>query len=42
MTIRGLQNTRVRPMGRGGASFLIWTLTDLLWEIFGPKEKANP
>ena len=36
------QNTRARPMGRGAASFLIWTLSDLLWKVFGPNEKAEP
>jgi uncharacterized protein (TIGR02246 family) len=28
-------NTRVRPIGRGPATFLIWALTDKLWRLFG-------
>jgi uncharacterized protein (TIGR02246 family) len=31
------RNTRVRPMGGGAASFMIWALSDLLWKVFGPK-----
>ena len=27
-------NSRVRPIGRGPAGFLIWALTDKLWRIF--------
>lgn len=30
-------NSRVRPINRGPATFLIWSLTDLLWRFFGPK-----
>ena len=28
-------NTRVRPIGNGTATFLIWALTDKLWRLFG-------
>lgn len=37
--LAAFQNTRVRPMS-GGGSFLIWTLTDLLWRIFRPGKGA--
>jgi len=34
-------NTRVRPIGSGPATFLIWAFTDRLWRIFAPgKEDA--
>jgi uncharacterized protein (TIGR02246 family) len=34
-------NSRVRPIGRGPAGFLIWALTDKLWRIFASgKENA--
>lgn len=33
--LAAFQNTRVRPIS-GGVSFLIWTLTDLLWRVFRP------
>lgn len=29
-------NSRVRPIGRGFVTFLLWTFTDLLWKVFGP------
>jgi uncharacterized protein (TIGR02246 family) len=29
-------NTRVRPIGSGPATFLIWAFTDRLWRIFAP------
>lgn len=32
-------NTRVRPIGRGVSTFLIWAITDRLWKTFGPGEK---
>jgi hypothetical protein len=38
--LAAFQNTRVRPMGRNAASFLIWALSDLLWKVFGPKQEA--
>lgn len=31
--LAAFQNTRVRPI-KGGASFLIWAITDLLWKVF--------
>jgi uncharacterized protein (TIGR02246 family) len=37
--IAAFQNTRIRPISRGAASFLIWALSDLLWKAFGPKEE---
>ena len=36
--LAALDNVRVRPMSRGFAAFLVWTLTDLLWKILGPRE----
>jgi len=39
--LAAFQNTRVRPIGRNAASFLIWTVTDLLWKVFGPKEGVS-
>jgi len=35
--LAAFQNTRVRPIGRNPATFLIWALTDLLWRVFAPK-----
>jgi uncharacterized protein (TIGR02246 family) len=35
------QNTRVRPMGRNAASFLVWTVSDLPWKVFAPNRKDN-
>ena len=29
-------NTRVRPIGHGARSFLVWAITDRLWRAFGP------
>ncbi len=29
-------NSRIRPIGRGPLTFLLWAFTDLLWKIFGP------
>jgi uncharacterized protein (TIGR02246 family) len=39
--LAAFQNTRVRPMGRNAASFLIWALTDLLWKVFAPRRQDN-
>ena len=39
--LAAFQNTRVRPIGRNAASFLIWALTDLLWKVFAPKRQDN-
>jgi uncharacterized protein (TIGR02246 family) len=33
-------NSRVRPIGRSAATFLIWALTDRLWRIFAPGKKG--
>ena len=38
--LAAFQNTRVRPMGPGLVSVLLWALTDLLWKVFGPKGRA--
>jgi len=29
-------NTRVRPIGLGARTFLLWAITDRMWRIFGP------
>jgi uncharacterized protein (TIGR02246 family) len=29
-------NSRVRPIGKSAATFLIWAITDSLWRIFAP------
>ena len=34
-------NTRVRPIGRGASTFLIWAVTDRLWRIFGPRPETD-
>ncbi len=41
--LAAFQNSRVRPIARNAASFLIWTLTDLLWKVFasGRREGAS-
>jgi len=39
--LAAFQNTRVRPMGPRPVAFLLWTLTDLLWKVFGPKERTT-
>jgi len=39
--LAAFQNTRVRPIGLNAASFLVWTLTDLLWRLFAPKRKGS-
>ncbi len=39
--LAAFQNTRVRPMGPGLISFLLWALTDLLWKVFGPKGRTT-
>lgn len=36
--LAAFQNTRVRPMGRGARSALVWPFTDLLWKVFGAKK----
>jgi uncharacterized protein (TIGR02246 family) len=33
-------NTRVRPIGRSAATFLLWAITDRLWRTFGPGKEA--
>jgi uncharacterized protein (TIGR02246 family) len=38
--LAAFQNTRVRPMRRNASSFLIWTLSDMLWKVLGPKQEA--
>ena len=39
--LAAFQNTRVRPMGPGPITFVLWALTDLLWKVFGPKERTT-
>jgi uncharacterized protein (TIGR02246 family) len=39
--LAAFQNTRIRPMGRSAATFLIWALSDLLWRVFGPREETE-
>ena len=39
--IAAFQNTRVRPIDRNAATFLIWALADLLWKVFAPKRRVN-
>jgi uncharacterized protein (TIGR02246 family) len=34
-------NSRVRPIGRSAATFLIWALTDKLWHIFAPGKENS-
>ena len=34
-------NTRVRPIGRGSVTFLVWALSDLLWKLFARKREGN-
>ncbi len=33
-------NSRVRPIGGGFRSFLLWALTDSMWKVFGPGRSA--
>ena len=39
--LAAFQNTRVRPMGPGLISFLLWALTDLLWKVLGPRGRTT-
>lgn len=34
-------NTRVRPIGRNPATFVIWAFMDLLWKVFAAKREDN-
>jgi uncharacterized protein (TIGR02246 family) len=34
-------NSRVRPIGRSAATFLIWAITDKLWRIFAPGKERS-
>ena len=34
-------NSRVRPIGRSAATFLLWALTDKLWRIFAPGKGSS-
>jgi uncharacterized protein (TIGR02246 family) len=34
-------NTRVRPIGRSAATFLLWAITDKLWRIFAPGKESS-
>jgi hypothetical protein len=33
-------NSRVRPIGKSAAAFLLWAFTDKLWRIFAPGKKG--
>ena len=35
--LAAFQNTRVRPIAGSGTAFLLWTFSDLLWKLLGPK-----
>ena len=35
--LAAFQNTRVRPIVGSARAFLLWTFSDLLWRVFGPK-----
>lgn len=37
--LAAFQNTRLRRMGDGARGFLLWTLTDLLWKLFGSRKR---
>jgi uncharacterized protein (TIGR02246 family) len=39
--LAAFQNTRVHPMGRNAAAFLVWTLTDWLWKGFRLNKKTT-
>jgi uncharacterized protein (TIGR02246 family) len=39
--LAGFQNTRIRPIGRNAAAFLVWTLSDWLWRLFRLGEKRS-
>jgi uncharacterized protein (TIGR02246 family) len=39
--LAAFQNTRVHPIGRSAATFLMWALSDLLWKVFGPREETE-
>jgi len=32
--LAGFQNTRLHPINNSAITFLIWTLSDLLWKVF--------
>jgi uncharacterized protein (TIGR02246 family) len=40
--VAAFQNTRVRPIGRNGLTFLVWTLGDLLWRILRLDTSTTP
>lgn len=31
--LAAFHNTRIRPIGRGATTFLVWTLSDWLWKV---------
>jgi uncharacterized protein (TIGR02246 family) len=33
-------NSRVRPIGKNAATFLLWAVTDKLWRIFAPAKEG--
>lgn len=40
--VAAFQNTRVRPIGRNGLTFLVWTLGDLLWRSLRLDTSTTP
>lgn len=36
--LTAFHNSRVRPIGRGFGTFLLWAFTDLLWKVSGTRE----
>lgn len=39
--LAAFQNTRIRSMGPNPVSFVLWTLTDLLWKVFRPNKRTT-
>jgi hypothetical protein len=35
--LAAFQNTRVHPIVGSARAFLLWTFSDLLWKVLGPK-----
>jgi uncharacterized protein (TIGR02246 family) len=40
--VAAFQNTRVRPIGRGAGTFLVWSLGDWLWKTFRLSTDTTP
>ncbi len=39
--LAAFQNTRIRPISRNAAAFLVWTLSDWLWRVLRLSEKRS-